>query len=302
MTKDVIIVGNYEARKQLRKNVLKCIPTLLVGPNGIGKTSSVKELADILDLKLRLIYPLTQEEIVKEFGIGPTDPSNEEMYVVEADGLSARKFSILKNYIKNIERPFVIICQREDKLNKKLVKNLVKIEFTIPSTEDVENFIRNNYGWDGDINDIYDPDMRVVLYRLLTGEKIYKPSEIEKITAKDLAVELGFGYVKKGTFDKLEQPLWWVVRWLTFNQRLKFPRSPTTLLNNLSKLSLIDEYKFYGVDDYLHYMLLGTRGSPRRAFFKFPIWPKKKEEVDSYSKIDKAPEKSREKFDLSRWL
>ena len=58
-----------------------------------------------------------------------------------------------------------------------------------------------------------------------------------------------------------------------------------------------------GVEDCLHYMLMGLKGSPRRAFFKFPIWPKKEKEIESFESISKMPEKPiKEKFDLTRWI
>ena len=303
-TKNLIIVGNYEAREKLRKNISNCKPTLLVGPNGVGKSSAVKELAGFMEYNLRIVYPIDQEDIVKEFGVGPTFASSNDMYVIEADGLNAKKFAILKAYIKNAERPVIVICQSKDKINKRLVKLLDVIVFTPPTVKEVENLLREHYSWDGNILDIYDPDMRVVMARINSGEKIVKPPETEHISAKDMAVELGFGYVKKKTFDKLNQPLWWVIRWLTFNQRLKFPKSPTILLNNLEKLSVIDQYKFAGVDDYLHYMLMGVKGSPRRSFFKFPIWPKKEEKLVGYDVITEAPERieKSERFDLGNWL
>lgn len=298
-----IIVGNYEARKRLKKNVLNNVPTLIVGPNGIGKTSSVVELADFLELNLRHLFPLSQEEIVQEFGTGPTDPSNSDMYVIEADGLGAKKYSILKNYIKNIKRPLILIARSKERLNKRIVKQTDVLTFEPPNAEEIEKLLRNEFSWSGNIEDIYDPDMRIVLARVISGEKILKPMETEYISSKDLAVELGYGYVKKQMFDKLNQPLWWVIRWLAFNQKLKFPRSPTIMLKNLSRLSLIDEYKFMGVENYLHYMLMGIRGSPRRAFFKFPIWPKKEEINKAYKILLDAPDRPvKEKFSLNNWL
>lgn len=303
MTKNHIIVGNYEARKQLKRNILNCKPTLLTGPNGVGKSSIMVEIAEFNGLNLRVVYPLDQKEIVKEFGVGPTEPSNNDFYVIEADGLNARKYSILKNYIKNAKRPIVVIVQNKDRINKRLSKLLDPIEFSYPSTEDVEKLLRNHFDWDGNIEDIYDPDMRVVMARINAGEKIFKPQKEKTISAKDMAVELGYGYVKKKDFEELDQPLWWVIRWLGYNQKLKFPRSPVTMLKNLEKLSFIDEYKFKGVEDYLHYMLMGIRGSPRRAFFKFPIWPKKEGEIEGYSVLTDAPEKPiKEDFSLSQWL
>jgi hypothetical protein len=269
----------------------------------VGKTSAVKELAEFLELNIRLILPLSQEEIVKEFGTGPTNPSSKDLYVIEADGMGAKKYSILKNYIKYAQRPIVFIAQSKDKLNKRVVKKLEIVDFSYPSVEDVEKFLRFTFDWDGNIEDIYDPDMRVVISRFYTGEKLSKPGKEKTISAKELAIELGFGYVKKGLFEELEQPLWWVIRWLTYNQHFKFPRSPTILLKNLSRLSFIDEYKFSGVEDYLHYMLMGIRGSPRRAFFKFPIWPKKEKEVENYVELNKAPERPKqESFSLDKWL
>jgi hypothetical protein len=305
MTKNLIIVGNYEAREKLRKNISTCKPTLLVGPNGIGKSSTVRELADFMEYNFRIVYPIDQEDIVKEFGIGPTSASNNDMYVIEADGLNAKKFAILKTYTQNAERPLVIICQNKEKINKKLVKYLDVISFTFPTMEEVEKLLREQYEWDGNILDVYDPDMRIVMSRINAGEKIIKPPETEHITSQDLAVELGFGYVKKKVFDKLKEPLWWVIRWLSFNQRLKFPNNPTILLNNLEKLSVIDEYRFAGVDNYLHYMLMDVKGSPRRAFFKFPIWPKKGNVDVGFDSIDVAPtrpEMVKERFSLNKWL
>jgi len=301
--KNHIIVGNYEARKMLRNNILTFQPTLLVGPNGVGKSSAVAEIAKFNGLDLRIVYPLEQKEIVKEFGVGPTRGSGERVYVIEADGLNAKKYSILKNYINKALQSIIIIAQNSKKINKRLLKLLDVIEFSHPTMDDVEKLLRDHYDWDGNIEDIYDPDMRVVMTRINSGEKIFKPPKEKTVSSKDLAVELSYGYVKKKDFEQLDQPLWWVIRWLAYNQKLKFPRSPTTMLKNLEKLSFIDEYKFKGVENYLHYMLMGVRGSPRRAFFKFPVWPKKEDEIDGFVVLSKAPDKPvKEKFSLNKWL
>jgi len=301
--KNRIIVGNYEARKILRNNILTFQPTLLVGPNGVGKSSVVAQIAEFNGYDLRVVYPLEQKEIVKEFGVGPTEVSGKRLYVIEADGLNAKKYSILKNYINNNAQPIVIIAQSKGKVNKRILKLLEVIEFSYPDIEEVETLLRDHYNWVGDIEDIYDPDMRVVMARINTGEKLFKPPQEKIISAREFAEELGFGYVKKKDFDELKQPLWWVIKWLAYNQKLKFPRSPTIMLKNLEKLSFIDEYKFKGVENYLHYMLMGVKGSPRRAFFKFPLWPKKKDEISGFDILSKTPDKPvKEKFSLNKWL
>jgi len=157
-------------------------------------------------MTMNKIIPLNQDEIVKEFGVGPSDASNNFLYVIEADGLNARKYSILKNYVSNSKRPLIIITQTKEKLNKNVVKLLDIVEFSYPSFEDVEKLLITQYGWEGNIEDIYDPDIRIVLSRVLTGEMIVKPPEEEIPSAQDLAVELGYGYVKKEDFEHLEQP------------------------------------------------------------------------------------------------
>jgi len=303
----LFIVGNHEARRKLRTCINGLIPTLLVGPNGVGKTSAIREVAHELELNLRMIYPFNQQEIAEEFGLSIKNSSSKDLFVIEADTLGKKKYSILSTYIEQARRPIILVAEEESSLNTKIVKKCEVIYFAPPSMKDVDIFLKNKYSWNGNIKDIYDPDMRIVLARVFADLGIKKPVIKKKMDAMSMANNLSFGYEKVKDFDKLKDPIWWVIRNLAYNQHTKF-RDSASILDNLEKLSFIDLYKFKCDPIYLKYMLVGLKGSPRRSYFKFPPWPKKQKKEDPYNIIKKQkitqPKKEVKvgKFSLRDWL
>ena len=303
----LFIVGNNSARADLRKCVENATPCFVIGGNGVGKSSSIREVAKFLDYSIQRIYPLSQEEIVKEFGKAPFS-AEKTMFVIEADGLGAKKYSILNEYIKNTKAPLIFTASLKKALNSNVVKKLKVLEFNPPTKKAVELFLKKKYSWNGNIDDVYDSDMRVVLNRVLSDEDIYKPEEPVVIGAMDLAQELSYGYVKKEIFDTLNQPLWWVMRSLAFNQRVKFPTGKKGVAN-LDKLSYLDTIKF-GEPLYLKSMLMKLTPSPRRGFFKFAVWPKKTAEEEGYNTIKKSqvpmfvpkPVEVKKAYTLGNWM
>jgi len=292
----MFIVGNHDSRMKLRTCINGLIPALIVGPNGVGKTSAIRELAHDLKLTLRIIYPITQEDIVKEFGLRIKDSSNKDLFVIEADTLGKKKYSILSAYIEQARRPIILVAKDESTLHGNIVKKCEVIHFSPPTMNDVDIFLKNKYTWEGDIKDIYDMDMRIVLARLFGDLDINKPQLQAKKDATSMAVDLSFGYEKVEAFDKLKDPIWWVIRNLSYNQPVKF-RDSASRLGNLKKLSIIDLYKHKCDETYLKYMLVGLKGSPRRSYFKFPPWPHKEKKEKPYERMTK---KQKIKYDVDK--
>ena len=282
----LFIVGNLEARMELKESINKGEKVLLTGSNGVGKTSAVRELSQNLDLHLKSCLPLSQSDIVKSFGRGPTNEVDSNMYVIECDSLPKRHYSILLEYVKNSNRPLILIATDKKRVHGNVLKHLKKITFTPPSFKDVEIFLKKKYAWEGDINDIYHPDMRIVLERVINNMKSTKPVMEEKISSETLAFDLSCGYFNKKEFNRLKDPLWFVIRWLAYNQDKKLPKLEDQVAN-LHKLSIIDTYKFKIDKSYLEEMLLKLKPSPRRARFVFPPFKKKMKQEREFQKIKK---------------
>ena len=309
---DLFIVGNQEARNQLKQCVKNNIPALVVGPNGIGKSSSIRETAKFLNLLIHRIYPLKQHEIVKEFGRNPFSENNQTLFVIEADGLGAKEYAIMSEYIKNTKRPLVFIAEDKKKLNSNVVKKLTIINFSSPSPKEVEIFLKKTYNWEGKISEVYDGDMRLTLNRVLESTSLDKPQAPEYMDAMKFAHEASFGYLKKEDFSKLQQPIWWVLRALAYNQKLKFPTDTINRLKNLENLSYIDSIKF-SYEDYIKQMVVKLKGSPRQGYFSFPPWGKKDEKIveEDFTKLSKkdvpqyVPQEKpivQPQFNLGSWL
>lgn len=301
ISSSMFIVGNQKSRKTLLECIRNAKPCLLIGPNGVGKTSAVRDIAKSNGLTIKRAYPLSQKELVKEFMRGPYDPANNNLYVVEADALNNKKYSVLKKYVKDTKRPFVVIANSKKTLNSRITKKLKIIKFLPPTPEDVEIFLRKKYNWDGNIYDVYDPDMRLVLNRVLGDKDLIKPNESKTINARDCAIELSYGYFKKEGFEELDQPIWWVIRWLAYNQNRKF-RHKKDILKNLLKLSYIDSKKFTFSQTHIENMLLNLKGSPRRVKFKFPPWTSKETKEEEIFKPFKEKPETTTKVDISSWL
>ena len=107
----LLIIGNKEIRKRLKDNIKNSVKTLLYGPNGTGKNIAIRQIAVDLDLNLVKSVPLKQSELVLSFGKGPLYNNNNNLYVIDADSLPKKKYSILLKYVKESERPLVLISK-----------------------------------------------------------------------------------------------------------------------------------------------------------------------------------------------
>jgi len=304
----LLIVGNREVRAKLLENVKDNVSTLICGPNGTGKDTSLREVAEKLSLEIIKCVPLKQADVALSFGKAPFYNNNNHLYLVDMDSYPKKQYSVLLKYIKESERPFILIAQSKNKIHKRLLKELKTLFFSAPSPKDVEYFLKAKYNWNGNIEDIYDEDMRIVIARVLADPKIESVKIDDPITSQFLAFNIGCGYTKPHDFEKLQEPLWWVIRWIAFNQRKKFPKK-IQQLDNLEKLAEIDRNKFYYPAEYTQQMLLGLNTSPRRGMFTWPPWPKKKvvEEVELVTKIKKRASKPKPKeilkqVDFTKWL
>lgn len=305
----LLIVGNRQARTKLLENVKNKVPTLLTGPNGTGKDTSLKEVAEKLSLEIVKSVPLKQRDVVFSFGKGPFYNNNNTLYIIDLGSFPKKKYGILLKYIKETERPLVFEVETKDKIHKKLLNELQHIHFTSPSPKDVEYFLKTKYNWNGKIEDIYDEDMRVVISRILASPELKSVQIKEPINSRVMAFNISCGYAKPEDFDNVKEPLWWIIRWLAYNQRKKFPNK-TSQLNNLKMIAEIDRNKFYYPPQYIESMLIGLPTSPRRSQFSWPPWPKKEkivkielvEKISKKKSVKKEAAKVLEKVDFSKWL
>lgn len=306
----LLIVGNKEVRRRLKDNIKNSVKTLLCGPNGTGKNIAMRQIARELDLTLIKSVPLKQSELVLSFGKGPLYNNNDNLYVIEIDSLPKKKYAILLKYVKESKRPIVIIGSSKDSVHKKVLSELEVLSFGAVSPNDVKVFLKQKYNWDGDIKDIYNSDMRVVISRVLADEKIERIKPKPIIPSSVFAFNISCGFAKFGDFEQLNDPIWWVIRWLAFNQWRKFPDKKDQL-ENLKKLALIDRKKFYYPPEYVKQMLLDLKPSSRRGRFIFPPWPKKqvvkKEEfVEKLKQVKPTPKQKKsvplKEVDFSKWL
>jgi len=307
----LLIIGNKQVRERLQDNIKNSVKTLLCGPNGTGKNIAIRMIA--VEQKLNLIksFPLKQSELVLSFGKGPLYNNNDNLYVIDANSLPKKKYSILLKYVKESERPIVIIADSRDRVHKKVLSELEVLSFGAISPNEVGKFLKKKYNWDGDIKDIYSDDMRVVISRVLVDEKIEKIKSKPVIPSSVFAFNISCGFTKYKDFEQLNDPIWWVIRWLAFNQWRKFINKQDQL-ENLKKLSLIDSKKFFYPPRYIKQMLINLNPSPRRGRFIFPPWPKKREikETEFVEKlktpkgVKPIPKKSvpLADIDFSKWL
>lgn len=308
----LMIVGNVEVRKRLKNYVKNGVNTLLCGPNGTGKSIALKQLANELELDLIKCVPLKQSDLVISFGKGPLFSNNNHLYIIEADSLPKKKYSIFLKYITESERPIVVVAEDKNKIHKRVLKELKVLHFGRPSPTDVEFFLRKKYNWEGNIRDVYDKDMRVVLSRVLNKKKEDHIESEEPISSSVLAFKIASGFAKLEDFDMMDEPLWWVIRWIAYNQRKKFPKNTNKQVSNLRKLAYIDSKKFYFPEKYLECMLLDLETSQRRTRFSFPPWGKKKPKEEEEEMVTKLKKSSRSKpkqevpdlkqIDFSKWL
>lgn len=306
----LLIIGNKEVRERLQDNIKNSVKTLLCGPNGTGKNMAIRLIAEEQKLNLIKSTPLKQSELVLSFGKGPLYNNNDNLYIIDINSLPKKKYSILLKYVRESVRPIVLIGDTKDKVHKKILSELEVLSFGVVSPNDVERFLKKKYNWEGDIKDIYNDDMRVIISRVLIGEKIERIKTKPIIPSSVFAFNISCGFTKYEDFKQLNDPVWWVIRWLAFNQWRKFINKQDQLYN-LKKLSLIDSKKFYYPPEYINQMLLGLTSSPRRNRFIFPPWPKKREikEVDFVEKLKTPVVKTKtkksvplEQIDFSRWL
>lgn len=275
----LLIVGNLKQRQQLTEFIKASLSVLVYGPNGTGKKSAVKLISNEQDLTLIYSAPLKKSDIIISFGRGPLF-TNTNLYVVDINSIKKNDQLFLLQYLNNAIRPIIIIADDKDKVHKKLRNKLKIIKFTEPSSKDVEYFLKKKYNWEGKIEDIYDRDMRVVISRVLGDIEIKKPEQEEELSARVLAFMLSCGYAKLKDFNRLNEPFWWLLRWLGYNQDKKF-NDNELIMQNLEKISVIDENKFRYNPVYLQSMVSKLHTSHRRTNFTFPPWPIKKKEVEN---------------------
>lgn len=298
----LLVVGNIKTRQKLLEYIKNTTPTILCGPNGTGKKSAVRIIADDLTLNLMKSVPLKSSDLISSFGRGPLY-SNNNLYVIDINSWPKKDQLILLQYIDKSVRPIVLIADDKTKIHKRVLSKLKVLKFMEPTPKDVEYFLHKKYNWEGDIKKIYDPDMRIVLSRVFNDPNIKKPEFEEEIPSRIMAFQLSCGYTKREDFKKLKEPLWWVIRWLGYNQAKKF-KNKDIILRNLKNISKIDSGKFKYNPLYLQSMLMNITTSHRRIMLTFPPWPVKRKNVEKIKieKIKKKDRGTRKQTDFSKWL
>lgn len=283
------LLGNKTQKQKLKQNIINHIHTLIYGKHGIGKSYATRRIILQLGLEEMISYPLSQEDIVRDFGVAPQTP-NKVCFIIEADSLSKKTYRIINSYLNSSKNPLVFIALSKNSLHANLLKKLDCIEFKPPTHEEVAYFLKQAFNWEGNISTIYDEDIRVVMRRLLY-DRNYKFSleELDEVQAEKVAFDILRGYAGFDSFEKYHKPFNWVLNWLAHNLKKFFPRDKKKLFENLSIISWIGSQLFIGQEPsiYLKGLLLQMEHSRRMGKLQFPpqaYKEKKKKEVNKIKK------------------
>jgi len=285
-----LIAGNEKQRNQLRKLILNNEKILLFGEHGVGKSSLPRLIASEIGWQIKYSYPRNTEDLLKDFAQLPLQTRN-TIFVVEGDSFYWRAYALINFYVKESKNPFIVIVNKKDTVHATVAKQMTPLKLQAPTRKDVEQFVKKKYpDWQGDIEDIYDSDMRVTLRNILSGIKSFKPIEEEKLSSQQVAYKILTGKCEKKDFENCEHPFIFILNWLGNNLH-KFYSSVSPSEN----LSFVDTYKYDYKQKYLNGILLNFGKHDKRAKMNFPpIKFKPKEEKEDWLHGKKKKTKPKE--------
>jgi len=273
-----LIAGNERQINELRKLILQKQKILLFGKNGVGKSTIPKKLAQELGWRIVYSYPTNNEELLVDFSELPLKTKN-TIFVIEGDSFYWRSYGLINHYIKESKNPIIIIVDKSDKVHATVRKQLVTVKLSSPTREDVKKWVERKYpDWKGNINDVYDENMRVTLRNIKYGIKTYKPSKEEKLDAQQVAYRVIQGKATVQDFENCIHPFDWILSWIGYNAYTFYYGTDVQDL-----MSWIDDKKYNFKPDYLRGCLLNLRKPDKRGKLKFPpqgFKPKKEDEED----------------------
>ena len=241
------LVGNPTAHKKLEEQMRDGVPTLLVGPSGVGKTSGVHVIARELG------YEIMELNASDDRQAGTEDEPTElrkllwksqmespfgEKYIIfldEVDGMGKQdmdgtsSWDIVKDIIQESVYPVILACNDDYKVPEGVKKLLIKIDFRQADSRTVSKVVQK-YAKDLGVT----PDLSKVGGDIRSGISIIFGGE---------------GYIPSGDFTYIQ-------RFFAEGTEIDKDKYPW-ILDNISEL-----YK--GYDMYLAYKILSlTRYSPK---------------------------------------
>lgn len=290
-----LLAGNKRQKNELRKLILNNSKVLLFGNHGVGKSSLPKIIADKIGWRVINSYPRNNEDLLKDFAQLPLQTKN-TIFVIEGDLFYWRSYALINHYIQESKNPIIIIVNDKKTVHGTIEKNLVKMKLNSPTKTDVEEFIRKKYpDWDGNINDIYDSDMRITLRNLKYGFKSRSQTQEEKLDSQQVTYKILTGKCCRKDIENCGHPISFILNWLGNNVH-KFYEDE----NVFDDISFVDAHKYNYKKKYLDGMLLNIPKQQKRAKMSFPpikFKPKKeKKKTWTHKKIKKSTPKKQEKI------
>jgi len=272
-----LIAGNEQQKKNLKNLILKNQKILLFGSHGVGKSSLPRIIAHELNWRIVYSYPRNSDDLVKDFADVPFKVKN-TIFVIEADSFYWRSYAVINHYIQS-KCPVIIIVTEKDTVNKNVLKSLVKLKIQSPNKKDIEIFIRKKYpDWTGNIDDVYNKDMRITLRKIRFGIDSYKLEKEEHLDSQQVAYKIMDKKCTQKDIENCLHPFIFILNWLG-NNAYNFYND----MQVLDDISFVDAHKYNLKKKYLNGMLLNIPRKQKRARMFFPpikFKPPKKKEID----------------------
>jgi len=287
-----LLAGSEEQQNQLRTLILQNKKILLFGTNGVGKSSLPRLIAKEVGWRIRYSHPRSSDDLLKDFGELPLK-TKKTIFVIEGDSFYWRSYALVNHYIKESKNPIIIIVDDKDKVHATVSKQLIIMKLLPPTKRDVEVFIKKKFpNFKGNIDEIYDKDMRITLRNIIYSINSYIPQEKIDYDAQKIAYSI---LNKRCTIDQLnscKDPIFFITNWLGNNAH-KFYND----LDNIDKISFVDAYKFIFKRKYLDGVLLSLDRFHIRGKMSFPPtkFKPKKEKDDDWEHGKKKVGRSRKK-------
>jgi hypothetical protein len=285
-----LIVGNKRQRENLEQLILQNQKILLYGDNGVGKSSLPKLIADKIGWKIKTSYPRNTEDLLKDFAQLPLQTRN-TIFVIEGDLFYWRSYALINHYIRESKNPIIIIVNKKETVHGSVTKQLVPLKLQNPTKADVKEFIEQKYpDFKGDINDVYDSDMRICIRKILYGIETYKPKEMEKLDAQQVAYKIINKKAKREDIEKCIHPYLFVLNWLGNNAHRFYEE-----YDFIDDVSFVDSNKYNLKKKYLDGILLNLPKKQNRGKLIFPPikYKEKKEKEEDWSSGKKKGKKTK---------
>lgn len=294
----ILIAGNSKQQENLKKLILNNEKVLLFGSHGVGKSSAIRKIGDELQYRIIESYPRSNEDLMEDWGDLPFN-INKSIFVMEGDGFYWRKYGLIKKYIEKSKNPIIVIVNKKNTVHGTVEKLLMNVMFSPPSRQEVASFLKKKFpDWNGNINDVYDRDVRVTLRKIKFDiDENLQIDSPKTIDSRQLVYKIFNGTATKEDIENCKDPVQWAQRSIAYNAKNFY--SKKTALEVLDKVCFVDKYKYNYNRDFLNGVLLSI---PRREksgkiqFPPYPYKPKNEEEETVEHKKNVLTEKQQEKL------